>query len=189
MDENKTTTTTVDTETPEKKKEEPAVDYAAEAKRLREENEKLKKAQTSASKDASEWKAKFRATQDEATRLAEEQKEILEQLRVENENLKRNQTLAEHKVGWLGIGMADEIATKAAEASVAGDFNALMDAVKAFIAAHDKEMNATAIRQMPAPVSGAPAQSVTKEQFDNMDYDGMLEVFNKYPELYKEFTK
>lgn len=165
------------------------VDYEAEAKRLREENEKLKKAQTNAAKDASDWKAKFRATQDEATRMAEEKQEILEQLRLENEMLKRNQTLAEHKAGWLGIGMAEDIAAKASEASVAGDFTALMDAIKEFITVHDKELNASALRQMPAPVSGGKTQGVTKEQFDKMGYAERNRVFNEFPDLYKEFTK
>ena len=56
------------------------VDYEKEFKKLQAENEKLKKAQTNAAKDASDWKAKFRATQDEATRAAEEQKEVAQTL-------------------------------------------------------------------------------------------------------------
>ena len=82
------------------------VDYEKEFKRLQAENEKLKKAQTNAAKDASDWKAKFRATQDEATRAAEEQKEALERIMAENETLRKTQTLATHKAGWLGLGFS-----------------------------------------------------------------------------------
>ena len=165
------------------------VDYEKEFKKLQAENEKLKKAQTNAAKDASDWKAKFRATQDEATRVAEEQKEALEKIMAENETLRKTQTLATHKAGWLGLGFDDALAAEAAEASVNSDFDALMATMKKFIEMHDKELKAANIRNMPTPVSGSPAQSVTKEQFDKMGYDEMVEVFTKYPDLYKEFTK
>ena len=164
-----------------------AVDYVAEMKKLHEENEKLKKAKTNASKDASDWKAKYRATQDEATWKEEEQKELLEQIRAENELLKKTQNLATHKAGWLGLGFSNELADTAADASVNGDFNALMDVMKKFIELHDKELKAANIRQMPAPVSGSP-QSITQEQFDNMSYRERDKLFNEQPELYKKLS-
>lgn len=178
---------TTETKAEEATKVEEHVDFAAELKKLREENEKLKKAQTNASKDASDWKAKFRATQDEATRAAEEQKEILEQIKAENESLKRAQNLATHKAGWLGLGFSNDLADNAAEASVSGDFNALMDIVKKFLEVHDKDIKAASIRTMPAPVSGS-AQSITQAQFDNMSYRERLKIFEEQPELYKKFT-
>ena len=185
----KTTTTVVEDTAAEQKVADNKVDYETEMKKLREENEKLKKAQTNAAKDASDWKAKFRATQDEATRAAEEQKETLAKVIAENEALRNAQKMATHKAGWLGLGFDETLASEAADASVNSDFDALLAAMKKFIENHDKELNAANIRNMPAPVSGSPAQSVTKEQFDKMGYDEMVEVFTKYPDLYKEFTK
>lgn len=163
------------------------VDYEKEFKRLQQENEKLKKAQTNAAKDASDWKAKFRATQDEATRAAEEQKEALERIMAENETLRKTQTLATHKAGWLGLGFDDALAMEAANASVDNDFDALMGIMKKFLEAHDKELKAANIRQMPAPVSGS-AQSITQEQFDNMSYRERDKLFNEQPELYKKLS-
>ena len=163
------------------------VDYEKEFKRLQQENEKLKKAQTNAAKDASDWKAKFRATQDEATRAAEEQKEALERIMAENETLRKTQTLATHKAGWLGLGFDETLALEAANASVDNDFDALMGIIKKFLEVHDKEMKAANIRQMPAPVSGT-AQSITQEQFDNMSYRERDKLFNEQPELYRKLT-
>ena len=163
------------------------VDYEKEFKKLQQENEKLKKAQTNAAKDASDWKAKFRATQDEATRVAEEQKEALERVLAENETLRKTQTLATHKAGWLGLGFDDTLAMEAANASVDNDFDALMGIMKKFLEAHDKELKAANIRQMPAPVSGS-AQSITQEQFDNMSYRERDKLFNEQPELYKKLS-
>ena len=163
------------------------VDYEKEFKRLQAENEKLKKAQTNAAKDASDWKAKFRATQDEATRVAEEQKEALEKIMAENETLRKTQTLATHKAGWLGLGFDDALAAEAAEASVNSDFDALMATMKKFIEMHDKELKAANIRQMPAPVSGSAQGSITQEQFDSMSYRERLKLFNEQRELYDKF--
>lgn len=178
---------TTETKAEETTKVEEQVDYAAEMKKLREENEKLKKAQTNASKDASDWKAKYRATQDEATRVAEEQKEILEQIKAENESLKRAQNLATHKAGWLGLGFSNDLADNAAEASVSGDFNALMDIMKKFLEVHDKDLKAASIRAMPAPASGT-SQSITKEEFDSMGYRERAKLFTENPELYKQLN-
>lgn len=164
------------------------VDYEKEFKRLQAENEKLKKAQTNAAKDASDWKAKFRATQDEATRVAEEQKEALEKIMAENETLRKTQTLATHKAGWLGLGFDDALAAEAAEASVNSDFDALMATMKKFIEMHDKELKAANIRQMPAPVSGSAQSSITQEQFDKMNYRERDKLFNEQPELYKKLS-
>ena len=164
------------------------VDYEKEFKKLQQENEKLKKAQTNAAKDASDWKAKFRATQDEATRVAEEQKEALERVLAENETLRKTQTLATHKAGWLGLGFDDTLAMEAANASVDNDFDALMGIMKKFLEAHDKELKAANIRQMPAPVSGSAQGSITQEQFDNMSYRERDKLFNEQPELYKKLT-
>ena len=163
------------------------VDYEKEFKKLQQENEKLKKAQTNAAKDASDWKAKFRATQDEATRVAEEQKEALERVLAENETLRKTQTLATHKAGWLGLGFDDTLAMEAANASVDNDFDALMGIMKKFLEAHDKELKAANIRQMPAPVSGS-AQSITQEQFDNMSYREREKMFVEQPELYRKLS-
>ena len=164
------------------------VDYEKEFKKLQAENEKLKKAQTNAAKDASDWKAKFRATQDEATRVAEEQKEALEKIMAENETLRKTQTLATHKAGWLGLGFDDALAAEAAEASVNSDFDALMATMKKFIEVHDKEIKAANIRQMPAPVSGTAQGSITQEQFDKMSYRERDKLFNEQPELYKKLA-
>lgn len=163
------------------------IDYEAEMRKLREENEKLKKAQTNASKDASDWKSKYRATQDEATRTAEEQKEAMEKLMAENEALRKTQTLATHKAGWLGLGFNDDLAAEASEASVSGDFNALVGVVKKFLAEHDKELRAANVRNMPAPAGGT-TQSITQEEFDNMKYREREKLFNEQPELYRKLA-
>ncbi len=173
----------------EKASESPVTkDWEAEYKKLVAENEKLKKANTNASKDASEWKAKYRETQDSATREKEERDEELARILEENTALKKAQTLATHKAGWLSLGFNDELAADAATASVNGDFTALMATMKKFLTVHDKEINAANIRSMPAPVSGGGYQGITQEQFDNMSYREMAQLYTEQPEVFAKFT-
>lgn len=185
---NETATETTAKEEPKAAAPEKSVDIEKEIKRLRDENEKLKKAQTNAAKDASDWKAKFRATQDEATRAAEERQDELNRILEENKMLKQAQTLATHKAGWLGLGLTEALASEAADASVNSDFDALLGVMKKFIETHDKEMKAAHIKTMPAPVSGSTQGNVTQEQFDNMSYREREKLFNESPEVYKKLV-
>ena len=80
------------------------------------------------------------------------------------------------------------IAKKAAE-SYGSNHDDFMDALKTFLTAHDKALQADALRSTPRPGVGAVEPTVTKEQFDNMTYRDRVKVFEEQPELYKEFTK
>jgi hypothetical protein len=55
--------------------------------------------------------------------------------------------------------------------------------------AHDKALKENAFKNNPTLPGGSSTKAVTKEQFDAMGYKERLEVFNQYPDLYKEYTK
>lgn len=163
----------------------------AELAKLRGENEKLKNAQSNASADASKYKKALQERMSEQERAANETKELIEQLKAENALMKRNQTLAEYTSGYMGLGFDAEMAKKAAEATanVGNDFSALTSVFQEYIAAHDKALNAEALRNTPRPGIGAAAPTITKEQFEAMSYPERLKVYNEQPELYKELIK
>lgn len=186
MDE-QTVETTVEKAT-ETKPETGLADLQAELERIKTENEKLRKANTAASADASEWKKKFRATQDEASRAEAERNETLEALEAENKQLKRTQTIAEHKAGFLSLGMNSETADRAAGATVENNFSELMETFKAFLSDHDKALRAEMVKNTPAPVSGQTAPGVTRESFDSMNLRERMQLFNENPEAYKLFN-
>ena len=173
--------------------QESSVDLAAlqaELAKMKSENEKLKNAQSNASADASKYKKELAARMTEQEKAAAETKELIETLKAENEALKRSQALAENEAGFIGAGFEGETAKKAAEAFFDKDFKAFMATLTEFITAHDKALNADAIRNTPKPGTGnTGAPSMTQEQFDNLGYKERVELFNKQPELYKEFTK
>ena len=150
---------------------------------------KLKAALSKASSDAAEWKRKYRETQSEQERKEAETAELIEKMKAQNEELMRTQKLAEHTSQFMSVGFSEDMAKKAAEAVVGGDFTAMTTTLKDFITAHDKERDAEALRKTPRPGNGGSGNSVTKEQFDKMKYAERVKLFEENPELYKELTK
>lgn len=162
----------------------------AEVERLEIENGKLKKAQSNASADVSKYKKELQARMSEQERAAAETKELIEQLKAENEAMKRNQSVAERTASYIGVGFDAILAKQAAEASFDNNHEGFMDALKAFISAHDKALAADALRNTPRPGAGATEQpTVTPEQFAKMKYVDKVKLYEEQPELYKELTK
>mgnify|MGYP002521640029 CR=1 FL=1 len=162
----------------------------AELEKFRIENEKLRAAQTNASADASKYKRELASRMTEQEKAAAETKELIETLKAENEALKRSQALAENEAGFIGAGFDGETAKKAAEAFFDKDFKAFIKTLGDFITAHDKALNADAIRNTPKPGTGnTGAPSITQEQFDKMGYSERLKIYNEQPELYKTLTQ
>lgn len=162
--------------------------------------EKLRKATTNASADASAWKKKFQETDGALkARMSDEEKakqiqdEQTAALQTELETLRRERNIAKYTGELVDarIGMDTETARAVAEALNAGEPDKVFDGIRQFITAHDKELKANAFRNNPTLPGGGNAgnAAVTKEQFNAMSYTQRLEVFNKYPDLYREYTK
>ena len=161
----------------------------AELAKLKEENGKLKGAQSNASAEASKYKKQLQERMTEQERAANETKELIEQLKEENARLNRNQTITEYVNGFMEIGFDAATARKAAEFNFDGNFTAMKATFKEFMTAHDKALQADALRNTPRPGIGASGPTVTKEQFDNMGYSERVKLFDEQPDLYRELTK
>lgn len=164
-------------------------DLKAELAKLREENSKLMNAQSNASADASKYKKALQERMSEQERAATETKELIERLKAENAEMRKNQTMAEHTSGFLGLGFDEALARKAAEATSDGNFSALMSAMKDFIVTHDKALQADALRNTPRPGVGAVTPAITKEQFDKMTYPERVKLHDEQPEVYNQMIK
>lgn len=185
MNENETQAVNEQTETTES-----IESLKAELDRLKVENGKLKNAQSSASADAAKWKKEAREKMDEKARAEAETKELIEQLKAENEAMKRNQGVATRVADFVGVGFDSDLAKRAAEASFDNKHEDFMVALKEFLTAHDKAINADALRNTPRPGVGAGIPSaVTKEQFDKMSYFERVKLHDEQPEVYKELMK
>lgn len=177
-------------ETPAEKQEE-SVDLEslkAELERLKVENGKLKNAQSSASADAAKWKKEARDKMDAQARAEAETKELIDQLRADNERMKKEQEVALRTAAFTGEGFDTATAAKAAEAW-GTDHSAFMDAFKEFLAAHDKALQADALRSTPRPGASGASPAVTKEQFEKMTYSERVKLYDEQPDLYHELVK
>ena len=164
-------------------------DLKAELERLKAENSKLKTAQSNASSDAAKWKKELRDSMDAKTRAEAETKELIEQLKAENETLKKSQSVSAYATDYIGLGFEAELGKKAAEAFFEGDHAKFAVALKSFLAAHDKALAAEALRNTPRPGVGGVEKSITKEQFNKMNYKDRAKLFEEQPELYQELIK
>lgn len=188
MEENNTNKQTTD-ETGGKESKAAEVDYKAEFERLKDENEKLKKATTNASADVSRLKKELAARMSDDERTKAEQAEATAALQKELDMLRRDKSVSEHTASFLGIGFDNELAKASAEAITDGNTAALFENLKKFVVAHDKAINADAIRNTPKPSGSAVGEKVTKEQFDKMGYSERVKLFDSDPDLYKELSK
>ena len=159
----------------------------AELEKLRGENAKLKNAQSNASADASKYKKALQERMSEQERANTETQELIEQLKTENAAFKRSLTMAEQRAGYIGLGLDEKTAEKAAAATIDGDFKGLTAALKDFLTAHDKALLADAVRQTPRPGVGATEQTVTREQFDKMGYQERMKLYSEQPDIYNTF--
>jgi hypothetical protein len=177
------------------KKEEPKTPSTKELedkiKQLESENGKLRQANTNASADASSWKKKYQDKLSEEDRKKEEQEEQNATLQKELETLRAERNVANFKSQLTApdIGFDGDLAQEVAEAMNSGDTAKVFDGLRKFIVAHDKTLRENALRNNQTLQGGTSTKAITKEQFDAMGYKERLEVFNKHPDLYEEYTK
>ena len=121
---------------------------------------------------------------DEHARVEAETQELIESLKAENERMKREQDVAVRTAAYIGVGF-DEVTAKQAAEAFGGNFDDSILALKMFISAHDKALNADALRATPRPGAGAATPVITKEQFANMTYPERVKLYEEQPDLYK----
>ena len=152
--------------------------------------EKLKQANSKASSDASDWKKKFRETQDENTRTQAEREEEMNSMREKLANYEKQSLKANYKSSYLSMGYDEALAEKKALLMAEGKYDEAIAVEKEFLVAHDKSLKADAVRNTPAPDGGTRTDATTTlEKFKSMSIAERMQFFNDHPEQYAEFTK
>ena len=128
------------------------------------ETDKLKAALSKANSEAAEWKRQFREKQTEQERAeaerAEREKAVEEELR----GLRRDKTVSGFTAQCLALGYDKDLALKAAEAMADNDAATILACQQDFLAAKQKEMEATALNKQPGLTTGAPPTSTQAEK-------------------------
>lgn len=157
---------------------------------------KLKKLLNDANSEASEYKKKLKAKEEELnSKLTEDEKREKERAEKEAEReamlnqLLKEKTVAEHKANFLKVGYDEETAIKSANAIADGDFATLFDNLSTFISNRDKEMKVKLMDSTPKPSAGGGTPTITKEQYNKMSIAERTKLANEDYELYVALSK
>lgn len=162
-------------------------DLKAQIEQLQSDNEKLKKATTNASADASKYKKELQARMTEQERKDEEEAEEKRKLMARLEELETASRNEKGKAGFIGIGLSESAAKDATEAFYKGDVDTFATLMKNFLSDHDKALKAESVRGMTPPASGGTGTTqYTKEQFEKLSYRELNELFTNDPEQYQK---
>lgn len=142
-----------------------------------------------AASETANYKKQLRANMSEAEQKAADDAAALKSLQEEVAQLREEKSIAENSKGLVAIGYDEKTANEVATAFLKGDFTTVLKAQTAFVDAQKKAVIAEAVKGTPEPPSGNGSSTLTKEQFRKMSLNEQMEVYNKTPDLYKEFTK
>lgn len=168
----------------EGKEQETKVNYEEEYIRLMAENKKLKATVDKSSSEAADYKKKWKATLDENQQKELAKEESDKALREELELLRRERDFGNAEKAFLKLGYAEELASKAAEAQLNGDFDSLMEIQKTHIEKISKDAIAKATKSMAIPPTDNDGKTISKEQFDKMSLEERSNLYQKDKDLY-----
>jgi hypothetical protein len=144
-------------------------DSAAKAAEI----ESLKKANTNASADASEWKKKFRATQDEATRKAAEEAEAKQAMLDELNALKAEKRISTYQAKLMEVGYDAQTAASMAMSLPEGISEDFFATQKAFLETQKQIAKTEALNNQPSLTPGLPPAAPNKEDAEWREWMGL----------------
>ena len=132
---------------------------------------------------------KDRMTEEEVKKAEAEAE--LNKYKEQAESLQREKNIAENKAKFISLGYDDALAQETAEAMEKGDYATVFKNQQTVIENVKKIAKGEAAASMPTPAGKADegAKTVTKEQFDKMNYAERNALYNSNRELYNELAK
>lgn len=147
--------------------------------KLQQDMAKMKKALDKSSSEASEYKKKWKSTQTEAEQKAIEKEEEDKQVREELNKLKRENEINKQAKNYLGLGYSEEDATKFSEALYDGNTDEMLRIQKKVMEEKALAIKSDAQKSMSNPPSGNGNKTITKEQFQKMNWKEKQELYTK----------
>lgn len=136
--------------------------------------------------EAAGYKKQLREKMSEDEQKAIQQQEELAAIKAEVETLRQEKAKTELTNRWMGIGYSKELATATAEASIAGDMDAVFKNHAKFLADREKELKSELLKNTPTPPAGDGDKKTTKEDFAKMSLAEKQKFATENPEAYKE---
>ena len=135
------------------------VDLEAQIAQLQDALAKQKLATDNASKDASEWKKKFRDTQSDQERQASEIAERQAQMEAQLKDYQKRERISNYQTQLISVGYDVETAKVMAEALPEGIGAEFFETQKQFLANKTQQITANALQQQPSLSNGKPVDS------------------------------
>lgn len=152
--------------------------------------EKLKTALSKANSEASDYKKQLREKMTADEIKAKEDIEKQEKLQNDYNALLKRVAISDNKANLLALGYEDKLAQETAEAIVNNDLTKVFANQKLHQEAIEKKIRTEVLQGTPKPNGGSTGNpSITKEQFDKMEYADRVKLFNEQPDVYKQFTE
>ena len=114
--------------------------------------------------DLAKLKKESMAKMSEDERAKQERDEELQKLRDRNAELERNVAISVYKAKYLALGYNEALATETAQAWADGDHDKVIANTAAFLTAHDKQVKAGMLGEMPTPPAGSGTKTITAEE-------------------------
>lgn len=149
--------------------------------------ERLKNANSKANSEAAEWKRKHNALLDEDEKKKQADSEALEQMKKELDELRKGKKVSDYKSKYLALGYDEKLAAETATALADGDMDKMFANGEKFKSEMEKKIRADILKGTPKPdMNKGDGKSITKEQFEKMEYSERLKLYNENKALYDE---
>lgn len=125
---------------------------------------------------------KARMTEEEAKAIAEAESRAKLEARVQE--LETERAINTNVNSYLAMGYDEKLARSSAEALVKGDMETVFKNQKTHIETREKALKADLLKQTPPPVGGEKGTTVSKEQFDAMNFSQRVALKAENPDLY-----
>lgn len=154
------------------------------------ENAKLKREKDKASSEAANYKKQVMASKSQSEQEAIEKAEAAAKIQEELAELRKESALNKLEKSFIALGYSEEMAKQASEAQYEGNTDLLFQIQKRYFSEKEKSIKAQLMKTMPSPsIGNDDTISVTKEEFDAMDYKQRLDLLKKHPKVYEQLTK
>lgn len=149
--------------------------------------ERLKNANSKANSEAAEWKRKHNALLDEDEKKKQADSEALEQMKKELDELRKEKKVSDYKSKYLAQGYDEKLAAETAAALADGDMDKVFANGEKFKSEMEKKIKADILKGTPKPdMNNGDGKSITKEQFEKMEYSDRLKLYTENKALYDE---
>lgn len=136
-----------------------------------------------ATKDAAEWKRKYKAQLTEEEQAKQEREAEFANMKTQLETLQREKNVSAYNARFLEQGYDAKLASASAEALADGNLDDVFANNAKFLSAYRKQLESELLDSTPKPSGeGAGEKIMTKAEFDSASYSDQLAFIAEHPD-------